>query len=214
MGSKVCLKKNFDVLEYIYSISNDVMINNLIFDLINRDGVTNFFYNDDGSYSFSLINDKHEKVYILFNDEHIFVSNNLDGIRQQIYYQVNDDGKYLSINNFSSIISHDNCIDRTVKFEKMYDCYDNLVYERKVIDTKDSSNDCYDNSCSIITKYFIDDSFVRVNSVCYDSNPDMNKINYYVYDGSSWVSIPENVFNDRFVDKINKKGLQKIKSVI
>ena len=209
--TRICLDKKSDILNYVYSISNDIMINNLISDLINRDGVTNFFCNDDGSYGFSLVTDNHERVYILFNDSSIFVSNNIDGIRQRVYYKITDDYKYVSINNFSSIQSHDNCIDRTVSFEKKCDCHDNLIFESKVVEINDLKDG---SSCSTISKYVIDGVSVRVNSVSYDNNPDIDVVNYYIFDGSSWISISESEFNSRFIDKINEKGLQKKKSMV
>ena len=212
--TRICLDKKSDVLDYIYSISNNVMINNLISDLINRDGVTNFFMNDDGSYSFSLVNEKHEKAHILFSDNEIFVNNNFDGIRQQVFYQIDDEGKYISVNNFSSIESHDNCIDRNVKVEKKYDCFDNLLYESKIVETKDLNNDSYENSCSIISKYYIDGQCIRVNSVSYDNDSSMNKTNYYISDGDQWINISENEACSKFDNKISKKVLQKQKSVL
>ena len=205
--TRIRLDKKSDVLNYIYSISNDVMINNLISDLINRDGVTNFFMNDDGSYRFSLINDKQEKVYILLGDNSIFVSNNIDGIRQQVFYQISDDGKYVSINNFSSIDSHDNCIDRNVKVEIKYDCFDNLLYESKIVSTSDLNNDCYENSSSIISKYYIDGQCIRINSVSYDNNPSMNRTNYYIYEGDEWINISE----EKFIEMINHNDAQYVK---
>ena len=57
MGYRVSLEKNTDIMSFVENISNCSMINNLIGDLINREGVANFFCNDDGSYSFSLITD-------------------------------------------------------------------------------------------------------------------------------------------------------------
>lgn len=202
--TKISLNEKKDILNYIYSISNDVMINNLISDLINRDGVTNFFINDDGSYAFSLINEKHDRLYILFNDNHIFVGNNFDGIRQQINYQVDSDGKYVSINNFSSIESHDNCIDRSVKYERKYDCFDNLIYENKITETNDLNGE---SDCSIISKYFINDQWIRVNSISYDNNPSKNRIVYYVYNNDAWHIISEEEFNKIF----KSENFQKIK---
>jgi hypothetical protein len=211
MGSKVCLRDKSDVLNYVRSISNDVMINDLIFDLINRDGVTNFFYNDDGSYCFYLTTDSKERVYILLNHDHIHILNNLDDIRQQVYYKFDDDGKYICINNFSSIVSHDNRIDRTVKFEKRYDCHENMIFESKVVEVNDLNGD---NSCSIISKYVVDGVLVRINSVSYGNNHDMDRVDYYVHEDSCWVNIGVDEFNDRFVEKNSEKVLQKGKSVI
>lgn len=212
--TRICLDKKSDVLDYIYSISNDVMINNLISDLINRDGVTNFFMYDDGSYRFSLINDKNERLYILFSTDSIFVRNNFDGIRQQVFYKINDDKKYVSINNSSSIESHDNCIFRTVSFEKQYDSFDNLIFESKVVRTKDSNHDSYENSCSIISKYYIDGQCIRVNSVSYDNDSSMNRTNYYISDGDQWINIREDEARSKFDNKISKKVLQKQKIVL
>jgi len=212
--TKISLNEKKDILNYIYSISNDVMINNLISDLINRDGVTNFFMNDDGSYRFSLINEKKDRLYILFNDNYIFVGNNFDGIKQQIYYRVDSDGKYVSINNFSSIESHDNCIDRFVKFERKCDCFDNLIYENKITETNDLNNDSYENSCSIISKYVVDGECIRINSISYDNNPSMNRTNYYISDGDQWINISEDEVRSKFDNKISKKVLQKQKIVL
>ena len=207
MGTRISLKERNDILAYVNSISNDVMINNLISDLINREGVANFFMNDDGSYCFSLVNYKQERVHMLLNSNFIFVSNNFDGIRQQVYCNIDSDGKYISINNFSSIETHDNCIDRTVKVEKRYDSFDNLIYESKVTETKDLNNDLYDNNCSIISKYYIDGQCVKVNSISYDNNSDINRIEHYILDGSDWIRISE----DRFIEITNSTKTQKVK---
>ena len=52
---KICLNGKKDIINFVNSFSDNIMIKNLIYDLINRDGVTNFFYDeDDGSYSISL----------------------------------------------------------------------------------------------------------------------------------------------------------------
>ena len=66
-------KKSSDVLS---SISNNVMINNLIDDLINYNGVTNFFCDND-NYAFK--NDKGEYVYIFISDDNVYVKNNKEG---------------------------------------------------------------------------------------------------------------------------------------
>lgn len=211
MGSKVCLNHKLEVSKYIYKISDDININEQIFNLINRDGVTNFFCNDDGSYSFSLINKNYEKVFILIRDNYIYVSSNMDNIRQQIFYKISDEGKFIRINNYSDIESHNNCINRSVFFEKKYDFNGNFVFENKIVETKDNNGE---NNCSIISKYVVDDEYVRINSFIDYNNPDLNCDDYYVKDELGWNKIDFKDFNSKFADKIEKKGLQKKKSMI
>ena len=214
MFCRVNLEEKTDIMKYIYSISNDITINNLIEDLINRDGVTNFFYNDDDSYNFSLVNYKDEKLFIFFRSGMIFVSNNFDGIRQQVLYQNDSDGIYLSIKNISKIDSKDDSIDRKVFVEKQYDLDYNLVFESKSIETiyenkygeTDYNSD--ENSYSYMAKYFIDGQEIRVNSVSYDSNPMKNDIKYSIYKKGNKFFVNEDEFNS-LVSSFNK-SFQKI----
>lgn len=213
MGFKVSLNEKKDVMDFVSNISDDIMINGLISDLINRDGVANFFCNDDGSYSFSLINNAGEKFYLLLSGDVIYISNNFDGIRQHILYKNEDGEKYINISNVSIIEVPGNCINRNVSIEKKYDNFGN-VFERKIIKTCDSNCDEFENSYFVSSNYTIDGKCILIKSICYDYRPELNSSKYFIADGDKYVSISEDEYMNMYAQKIEKKGLQKVKSVV
>ena len=192
MGNKVCIQKNSDILSIINSISNCSMVNYLIKDLINQDGVTNFFYSDDGFYSFSLITKKCEKVYILFRDDLIFVSNNLCGIKQRIIYKKGEFG--ISIKN--SVCSRQNMANYSqnsnAESNTIYDNDGNLITNEIVKEFYLESDDLdmsekikkipYDNYRVISSDYKIGDKFVRTQFSDYFYNPELSKKRYFECD--------------------------------
>ena len=192
MGYKVCLEKNTDILSMIYSISNCSMINSLIKDLIDREGVTNFFCNDDGSYSFSLITNKCEKVYILFRSDNIFISNNLDGIRQQVIYRKEDYGVSIRNRVCSKVDRTNYSQNSCVESNTIYDNDDNLVINEIVkkfyLDSDDLDmqqkikNMPYENYKVISNDYKIGDKFVRTVFTDYIYNSNLNKRRYFSCD--------------------------------
>lgn len=205
MRKSVCLKNNIISKEYVNSfvssISNDDMVNNLINDLINRSGVTNFFWTDDGFY-FSLKNES-EFLGIIARNNCFYVSNNFDGICQQINCVKSDEGFSISINNRSKIDIHNNSLYRNVQFEKKYDFDGNLVFESKVIDTRDSNNDPLENCCSIISKFFFDDEVIKVHSMSYQFKPYLNNTKYFVIRNNEQSVIDSDEF-DRLSAKVKR----------
>ena len=188
------LNSRYYVSSFISSISNDVMVNNLINDLINRDGVTNFFWNENGFY-YSLKNDN-EFLGIIVEDNNIYVSNNIDGICQQINYEKKLDGARVTIDNRSRIEVHNNYLYRDVQFERFYDCNNNLVFESKVVNTKDSNNDPNENCCSVISKFFFDDEIIKIHSMSYVYKPLLNSTKYFIIRDEKQVSIDKDEFDD------------------
>lgn len=186
---------------FISSISNDVMVNNLISDLINRSGVTNFFWTDSGFY-YSLRTDS-EFIGIFVDNNNIYVSNNMDGICQQIRYENSVDGSVVTIDNSSRIDIHNNCLYRDVKFKKVYDSSGKVVFESKVVDTRDSNNDPDENCCSIISKFFFDDEIIKAHSMSYYFKPYLNNTKYFVIRNNEQLVVDSSEF-DRLSTKVKR----------
>jgi len=205
MRKGICLKNNDVsrkyVSSFVSSISNDVMINDLINDLINRSGVTNFFWTDDGFY-YSLKNDS-EFLGIIARNNCFYVSNNMDGICQQINCVKSVEGVNISINNKSKIDVYNNSLYRSVQFEKKYDCYGNELFESKVVNTCDCNNDPLENCCSIISKFFFDDEVIKVHSMSYHFKPYLNSIKYFIIRDEKQSIIDSTEF-DRLCSKVKK----------
>lgn len=201
MEKKVCLKQNIDVMSIISSISNDVMINNLVGDLINRIEVTNFFCNGSG-YCLKTSND--EWFSLLYDCDWFYIVNDIDGVNQQIIYESTCDGVSINITNRSKIKSHSNTLFRNVIFDRKYDYSGNLIYENKCVDINDLNNDPDENSYSICSKYFIDGLIVKVNSISYYYKPESNIVKYQIVDGDRQYFIDESEFSSRFDLDINK----------
>lgn len=221
MGYRVSLEKNTDIMSFVENISNCSMINNLIGDLINREGVANFFCNDDGSYSFSLITDKKERVYILFRDNIIYISNNLCDMRQQVIFKQDD--SCISIRNtVSSKVDRGNHIEcNTTESKTIYDSDYNLIYNGIVRSNSLSSDDPeineklkkidFENYVVTSDDYIIGDKVIRTSFVDYAYNEKLNKKRYYVsdyvsgdgiLDSLNFKAISENEFLDSYSDYI------------
>ncbi len=238
MGYKVCLEDKSLILFFVDKVSNNIMINNYVSDLVNRDGVTNFFCNNDGSYSFTLITEKKEKVYILFRSDNIFILNNIDGVHQQLFFQRNDNGVSIRNNLCSKIILPNYIENRVVERVTEYDDTGNLIYRRKVTSSYLSSNDSdideklkdimYENYEVICTDYLVDDKLVRVQSTNYLYDFDLNKNEYFVsdysigmlgsgdfsrYEKPKYMRISESEFNQDFSYKIDGFDFKKIKNL-
>lgn len=197
MRKGVCLKNNLNsryyVSSFISSISNDVMINNLINDLINRDGVTNFFWNENGLYYY--LESDSEFLSIVVEGNNIYASNNFDGICQQISYERSLDGVRVIIDNKSKIEMHNNYLYRDVQFERIYDCNDKLIYEGKTVETNDRNNDPDENCCSVISKFFFDDEVIKVHSMSYAYKPLLNNTKYFIVKNDEQVLINKDDFD-------------------
>lgn len=238
MGYKVCLKDKSLVLLFVDKISNNVMINNYVSDLVNRDGVTNFFCNNDGSYSFTLITEKKERVYILFRSDNIFISNNIDGVHQQLFFQRSVNGVSIRNNLCSKIILPNYIENRFVERVTEYDDTGNLIYRRKVTSSYLSSSDSdigeklkdimYENYDVVCTDYLVDDKLVRVQSTNYLYDSSLNKNDYFVsdysigmigsgdfskYENPTYMKISEQEFNDDYSSRINDFDVYRTKKL-
>ena len=177
-------KKSSAVLS---SISNNVMINNLIDDLINYNGVTNFFCDND-NYAFK--NDKGEYVYIFINDDDVYVKNNFDGNNHELNYHLNVDGSAdVNITIYSKVDYPNYSENRTVERSIKYDINGVLNYDRKVVtsylssDDVDMNNqvksDVSENYRVITTDFLSNGSLMRKKETVYFLNPDFVKREYF-----------------------------------
>ena len=177
-------KKSSAVLS---SISNNVMINNLIDDLINYNGVTNFFCDND-NYAFK--NDKGEYVYIFISDDNVYVKNNMDGNNHELNYHLNSDGSVdVDITIYSKVDYPNYSENRTVERSIKYDINGVLNYDRKVVtsylssDDVDMNNqvksDVSENYRVITTDFLSNGSLMRKKETVYFLNPDFVKREYF-----------------------------------
>ncbi len=232
---KICLNGKKDIINFVNSFSDNIMIKNLIYDLINRDGVTNFFYDeDDGSYSISLTTHKYERVYILFSGNIIYILNNLDGIRQQVIYK--NDGEISIKNRINSKISS-SCYDevRTIECYTKFDECGKLICNQKKTSSflncdDEDMNDkiremMYENYEVISNEFLVGDKLLKVQSINYLYNSDINKVEYFMCDYFEGVFGSENSskyilprYNQISEEEFNSlsfgtMGVQKVKKV-
>ena len=182
------------VSSFVSSISNDDMINGLINDLINRTGVTNFFWTDSGFY-YSLRGVNGEFLGFIADNNSFYVSNNMDEICQQISCVKNIDGVSICIDNRSKIDIHNNSLYRNVKYEKRYDCSSNIIFDSKIVETCDSNNDPDENCCSIISRFYFGDEIIKVHSMSYSLKPYLNSVKYFVIRDDNQLSIDSDEFD-------------------
>jgi hypothetical protein len=177
-------KKSSDVLS---SISNNVMINNLIDDLINYNGVTNFFCDND-NYAFK--NDKGEYVYIFINEDNVYVKNNFDGNNHELNYHLNGDGSAdVNITIYSKVDYPNYSENRTVERSIKYDSNGVLNSDKKTVTSYLSSddvdmnnqvkNDVSENYRVTTTDFLSNGSLMRKKETMYFLNPDFVKCEYF-----------------------------------
>lgn len=185
---RFCFKEKKDIIDGIHSISNDVMINSLIEDLINHDGVTNFFWSENGC---TLINEKNEMVKMFINPNSLQVSSDLDNSYHEInYFVCSDQSRFINYILKSKVDWPDYTENRTLESITKYNSSGNLVYSEKVKTSYLSSNDSdlkdnlekikYENYKYVTREYLVDDRMIRVccSQFFYDSN--INDISYYM----------------------------------
>lgn len=212
------------------SISNNVMINNLIDDLINYNGVTNFFCDND-NYAFK--NDKGEYVYIFISDDNVYVKNNMDGNNHELNYHLNEDGSVdVDVTIYSKVDYPNYSENRTVERSINYDSYGNLNFDRKTVTSYLSSDDVdMDNQVKsdisenyrvTTTDFLSDGSLMRKKETVYFLNPDFVKREYFkgVYKNDEELDrlvVPKNVIpkfspisEEEYEDIVNS-NFQKVK---
>lgn len=182
-----CVFETKDCFNILSSISNNVMINNLIDDLINYNGVTNFFCDND-NYAFK--NDKGEYVYIFINEDNVYVKNNFDGNNHELNYHLNGDGSAdVNITIYSKVDYPNYSENRTVERSIKYDSNGVLNSDRKVVTSYLSSddvdmdnqvkNDISENYRVTITDFLSNGSLMRKKETVYFLNPDFVKCEYF-----------------------------------
>ena len=185
LRDKILFEKK-DCFDILNSISNNVMINNLVNDLINCNGVTNFFCNNN-NYAFK--NDKGEFVYIFINSNSIYVKNNFDGNNHELSYHLNLDGSVdIYINIFSKVKYPNYSENRTVSCIVKYDSNGDLVFNKKVNTSYLSSDDVdmnnqlrnvsYENYKVVTSDYLVGDNLIREKVTSYFSE-DLEKREYF-----------------------------------
>ncbi len=187
LKEKSVFEKN-DCFNILNSISNNVMINNLVNDLINCNGVTNFFC-DNNNYAFK--NEFGEYVYIFISPDNVYVKNNLDGNNHELNYHLNSDGSVdIEIDILSKVFYPNYSENRTVSCIIKYDSYGDLILNRKTSTSYLSSDDIDMNSCLrnslfenyrvVTSDYLVGDNLIREKVTNYFSQPDFEKKEYFV----------------------------------
>lgn len=185
---RFCFKEKKDILAGVYSISNDVMINSLIEDLINHDGVTNFFWSENGC---TLINYKNEMVKMFINPNSLHVSSDLDNSYHEINYSVcSDQSRFVNYILKSKVDWPDYTENRTLECLTKYDISGKILYCEKVKTSYLSSSDTdlneslkksqYENYKFITRDYSVGDNLLRVSYAEYFYDSDMNDVKYYI----------------------------------
>lgn len=219
-----CFKEKKDIIDGIHSISNDVMINGLIEDLINHDGVTNFFWSENGCV---LNTNNHERVRLFINSNSLHVVSNLDSSYQEINYSIcSDQSKCVNYIYHSKVDWPDYTENRTLECLNKYDISGKILYCEKVKTSYLSSSDTdlneslkksqYENYKFITRDYSVGDNLLRVSYAEYFYDSDMNDVKYYIglptsgivkYYPISYEEFMEqysSVVDDDFVQKILK----------
>ena len=182
-----CVFEKKDCFNILSSISNNVMINNLINDLINYNGVTNFFC-DNNNYAFK--NEKGEYVYIFISPDNVYVKNNLDGNDHELNYHLNSNNSVdIDITIYSKVECPNYDENRTVECLIKYDSNGDLILNRKSSTSYLSSDDVdmnnqlrdylYENYRVVTSDYLIDGNIVREKVTNYFNKPDLDSKEYY-----------------------------------
>jgi len=185
---RLFFKEKKDILNTVHSISNDVMINSLIEDLINHDGVTNFFWNSNGCI---MTTDKSEYVQMLINSNKLDFISNCDNSYREISYMIcSDCSRAASYNLYDKVEWPDYTENRTLECSRRYDSLGNLVFCEKVKTSYLSSSDNdleqslrktgYENYRVITQDYFVDDRVLRVSSSEYFYDSSMDDVKYFI----------------------------------
>ena len=222
-----CVFETKDCFNILSSISNNVMINNLINDLINYNGVTNFFC-DNNNYAFK--NEKGEYVYIFISPDNVYVKNNLDGNDHELNYHLNNDGSVdIDITIYSKVECPNYDENRTVECLIKYDSNGDLILNRKSNTSYLSSDDVdmnnqlknalYENYRVVTSDYLVDGNIVREKVTNYFNQPDLDSKEYYYCeyevgmfgsgDASKYIK-PK--FNKIEIESVN--SFQKVKSFV
>lgn len=222
-----CVFETKDCFNILSSISNNVMINNLINDLINYNGVTNFFC-DNNNYAFK--NEKGEYVYIFISPDNVYVKNNIDGNDHELNYHLNSNNSVdIDITIYSKVECPNYDENRTVECLIKYDSNGNLILNRKSCTSYLSSDDVdmnnqlknalYENYRVVTSDYLVDGNIVREKVTNYFNQPDLNSKEYYYCeyevgmlgsgDASKYIK-PK--FNKIEIENVN--SFQKVKSFI
>lgn len=223
-----------DCVDVLVSISNNVMIDNLINDLINYNGVTNFFCkNIHGNKYYEFFNDKKDKACLYIRPNDVFVKNNFDGNNHEICYHLNNDGSVvIDIGIYSKVDYPNYSENRTVCRTINYDSCGNLVSDKKTVTSYLSSNDIdmdkqlkeslYENYKVTTSVYLVDNKLFREKVTNYFGQPDFEKHEYSVsdyevgmlgsgdsskYDNPKFSSISE----EKFIEMTNSNDFQKVK---
>lgn len=185
---RMFFKQKKDILDSVYSVSNDVMINCLIEDLINHDGVTNFFWNNSGCV---MLTDKSEYVQMIINSNNLHLISNCDNSYREINYVVcSDDSRAASYNLYDKVEWPDYTENRTLECSRRYDSNGKLVFSEKVKTSYLSSSDNdlkqslrktgYENYRVVTSDYSLGDKMLRVSSSEYFHDSSMNDVKYFI----------------------------------
>ncbi len=216
------------ILNNLNTISNNVMVNNFIENLLNHGSITNFFYDNKGNYTLKTKNK--EEIHISIRKNHIYITSNIDNINQEFNYYINEDRSSF-IEFKSSII-----IDKFNHYEIMnilnkinYDHNGNLIEQTNTTESFLSSDNQetmkklkqkqYENYTCIANDYLIDGKLIRKQTTNYIYQ-DETITTYFVspYEKTpnfvpKFKPISEQEFQ-KYQPKISEKTIKKVKNVI
>ena len=221
------------VLKKLRTISNNVVVNNFINELINHGSITNFFYDEIGCvYTFE--NKNNEKIFIYFGSNRVIADSSIDGIYQQFEFNKNImDGSssiYLKVSARIEWPAH--ISDRTASLYALYDCNSNLISYKTDINKVSMGSDevlseklknwLYEDYSITSIIEVVGDKLLKKEMANYLCDYDKNSTVYCV--GKYDLSLFDNIYSfgkSKFVEisereygEFKKNSAQKIKTMV
>jgi hypothetical protein len=216
-----------DLFNKVSKISDNVVVNNFIDEIIKNGRVTNFFCNEN-RYFFK--NNDGGCISIYLNQNGIIVNSFLDGIDKVFQFDKSNDSSKIILNINTSINWPDHMEKRVVLFYTLYGSDGNLVSYQVVTDSSlignsDEVNDylrskVYDHYKVTSNVNVVDNKLVKVETIDYMYDYTKNSINYGICDKydkfDSVVSFIEPKFYNVSEKDYNfvKNGAQKVKTML
>lgn len=214
------------LLGELSKISNNVVVNNFVLELINHGSITNFFCNDNHYFFKSGENDY---ISIYLNSNGVIVNSLIDGIDQVFQYDKSENNSKIISNIVTNINWPNHSTKRTVLLFVLFDKNEKLVSYELSADASSKSDDeeinlllknnIYDHYKITSLVNVVGDKLVKVETIDYVYDYTKNSIRYGVspfngFDTLSSFASPQFTSINEFDYNFVKNGAQKVKTMV
>ena len=217
-----------ELLNNLSRISNNVVVNNFIYELINHGSITNFFCNENRYYFKS---EKNDYISIHLNENGIIVNSLIDGIDQVFQYDKANNNSKIILNITTNINWPNHKEKRTVLLYALYDTEEKLTSYEITTDSKSISDDeyfseklkenIYDHYKITTNVEVVGDKLIKNETIDYLYDYTKNRIyyGYAEYEPKTFKTVNSFVkpkFNEIIENEYNliKKGAQNVKTMV